>query len=640
MDNPCYIESIELYPKTGRCKSTFRQGLNVIISIDTKNEIKSNDDVNQEKNNNLNNKIRNSVGKTTFINLIDYVFGKSSFIDINNSELVEFFKEKFIISEVSFHGEKFTVKRSIIDSDNIVLFDGWVKSKVIEINCELTPYEEFKNNDEYIKFLNKKIYKNSNLFDKKYYTTYRSIMNYLIRDQYNGFNRFDSGINSEKSNVKKNRLEFLLGIITKEINELKLKIDELTNEKKELENKKNILDNYFCMKIGSKSDVKGKLKDINGNIKINEKKIKEIDEKYKDTIFNIEKLQHEKNEMMDSVFRIKEEMEIFYSKHTNYKLAINDILNEIEKIDDIKNSIDIFSSFEIKKCPYMLKAFKEKCEYLDWDSTEEINKITDSRRKILLYEKLDLEKAINKNLIIYKKLKDEKIAIEDRIQNIYKEIDKLKEVYTNEIEEIQNKINELNIQKHIISEQVKNYDYIDEVNLKIKDKKTQIKNKKDEINNQKLNVVGDLNTIFNKIIKNITNDERIGNINQNTYEPNILFKNTKKLDNGAAMKNLAIIAFDIALLEFSLKYDNEGTHYPRLLIHDSPRKNDLQDWLYFNVFEYIVSLEKEYFPRNKHFQYIITTLDLPEKINNEKYIRLTLDNSGEEGKLFGRNIGA
>ncbi|WP_148551775.1 hypothetical protein [Paraclostridium bifermentans] len=632
MNNPIFIKEIFLISDTGKCKAKFREGLNIVISIDV-----GNDDLETKEEN-----IRNSVGKTTFINLIDYIFGKSKFISEVNQDTEGFFKDKYVIGYVSFHGHKFTIKRSILDNDEIYVYHNWIEKDILKIKdtSSLEKICEIKNAKSFNKFLTKEIYNNTNIFDDKTYTSHRQIMNFLIRDQYHGFNNFNSGIKSENAEYKKDRLDFLLGLVTEEIQELKLKIETLKKEKNELSNEKKILNNYFEMKFGNKDKLIAEIKKVNSNkSNLDEEllELKNYDKSSDEKHLNI--LMSKKFELTKSLDKLNNNLEIFKSKYENYNLAINEISNELYKLNTIDNSIDIFNSFKVKKCPYTSKNLKDKCDFLNWDDELDFKKLTEARKKILIYEKDDLNKAIKKIISIYGRFIKDRETIVENLNELESEILNSEIDYKDSIQKLELKITELEKRKSILEEQLINYTYIGELGEKISEKNKVLKNHTDTINNSKENIIGDLNSIFNKIIQYLTNNGRDGKIDNKTYKPYVLFKENKRRDTGAAMKNLAIIAFDIALLEFSLKTKLDSYNYPRFLVHDSPRKNDLQEYMYFNIFKYIIKLEEEYFKKGIYFQYIITTLDIPKDVNKEKYIKLELDNSGSGGKLFGRDIG-
>ncbi|MFR9707923.1 DUF2326 domain-containing protein [Paenibacillus sp. MB22_1] len=105
-------------------------------------------------------------------------------------------------------------------------------------------------------------------------------------------------------------------------------------------------------------------------------------------------------------------------------------------------------------------------------------------------------------------------------------------------------------------------------------------------------------------------------------------------DTGAAAITLAVIAYDLALLKLALKVD---TPHPRLLVHDSPNINDIDPAVYNRIFTYVKdTLEKSFTDEGlePEFQYIITTILMPEELATDPYIRLELNNNGDEGKLF------
>lgn len=620
MNNPLYINQILIYPIEGKCNVEFRQGLNIIYSknIENGNEIK----------------IRNSVGKTTFIKLIDYMLGKSNFAKDNNDNK-EFFNKKEIIAELSFYNEKFTILRSVLDTDTVTVYDGWITKKILDKDYKDTNKKVYDLKG-YIEFLNEKIYKNTNIINGKRYVSHRSIMSYLIRDQFDGFKKYNSGIKEEYAKTREKRLEFLLGLVNPEIEDLKNTISELQKEKSELDKNRRIINNYFVNVYGSKKDINSNIKEIGKQLELLHNKL----EKNKMNSDTEKEYQLKKDEKIKLTYELEakeDEIEILLYKGESYRLTVNDIKNEIHKLSQIGTSIDIFGPYNIMRCPYLLKDLKHHCEYIEWDKdNEETIKMLDARKNILLYEEKDLNRAISRNIhsIEEKQIKIEQIK--NRIQDLNLELTNLEYEIDVYLKDIRDEIKELEITKNLLEIELNNYNHIETLKDLANDKKDLINNNKERLELLSKSI-DEFTEIYNKIIKFLTDESRIGVINKKNYSPHILYTNNNK-DDGAAMKNLAIIAFDLALLELSLVNSEVSKYFPRFIIHDSPRNNDLQDDIYFRVFEYIIKLEKVYFPQHIYFQYIITTLDYPSKLISDKYIVLELDNSGEGGKLFGRNI--
>lgn len=100
----------------------------------------------------------------------------------------------------------------------------------------------------------------------------------------------------------------------------------------------------------------------------------------------------------------------------------------------------------------------------------------------------------------------------------------------------------------------------------------------------------------------------------------------------AAVAALQVFCFDIAAMSFSCR--GRGFH-PRFLIHDSPREADMGEAPYGRIFDLIIEQSKE----KPNFQHIITTTtNPPEEYQELPYLRLKLDSSESEGRLFGQDL--
>lgn len=76
-------------------------------------------------------------------------------------------------------------------------------------------------------------------------------------------------------------------------------------------------------------------------------------------------------------------------------------------------------------------------------------------------------------------------------------------------------------------------------------------------------------------------------------------------------------------------------HFPRLLIHDSPREADLESHIYARLFEFVLELERSFNGQLASFQYIITTTTPPpDDFKAEPYLRLLLDRRHPDGLLL------
>lgn len=629
MDSCIFINRLMIYPNLGKCNVVFRHGLNVVWSRDVA-------DPTIEAN------LRNSVGKTTFVKFIDYLLGKTHFIVTLDDQKRELFEDRYLLSEVIFGQDKFTVKRSVLDIDKIEVFDGWVINDLL--SKKLTAKGNSLDLKGYIALLTAKIYGDNIVVNNKNYISHRSLMSFLIRDQVYGFVNYNSGIKEETAKARKKRLEFLLGLISQAREELERDINELEKDKGELAKKKSILKNYFEL-VTEKP-----LKDLRKQKSENEKIIKNLQDeltKRNNLLTELESQNEEcksaEIELNRKAAKIDEEVYILDLKQKDYQMAMKDIDNELYNIKNIDLAINIFNPFQFNRCPVYLKELNSQmgvCDFIvENENKDEFHDMISARKKILLFERKDLKRAINKVKAYIKDLTNEK-------SKVLKAIKKNKELQTtihSEKEEkftkVLQRLKELEHQNVLIEKELSHFKYVSDLNGDIKDKNERIKEKKTALADLVENRASDFNITYNKIVNYLTNNTRIGKINTNDYKPAIYYPNGT-LDKGSAMGNVAVIAFDLALLEMSLQFKEVSSVYPKFLVHDSPKLHDIQLEMYNRIMDYVAIIEEEYKKQNKRFQYIITTLDISNIVDKDRetYIRLTLDNSGDGGKLFGCQV--
>lgn len=647
MNTPLYINRILVYPKLGRCDVTLRKGLNVIISEDVLNV---NEESDNEDENNSDNKISlesiNSTGKTTFVHLIDYALGKNSFIDDKFDENKKLFEGRYVIAEVSINGINYTVKRSILDTDSVVIYLDWVIKLMMEDNFDKKIYKQM-NLDGYKSFLEWEIFRGKNYFKDKAIVSYRSIMNFIIRDQFFGFSNYYSGIKNEQAELGRQRLEFLFGLTTSENLLLKEEISKIQSERKNLNNEITVLKKYLSQ-ILKKTPAS-----IKKEIKTNENRIDSLKAELDGYDKKVKFIESDKDKNREMKDKLEEQLKIalnditaIKSRISNYTSTLHEIENELNKLRLINASMIILNPFKYNKCPVFLKEIDSKsnssykCPFMENEGDNKNNEIIEARKKLLEYEKGDLERALvylneqlvdsNKSYDLLKaEVKEVNTKIQDRNNDIILKRDSLRD-----------EIKELEYNNVTLESQVSQHLYLDSLKKSKKDKKVDIDGKKNELSKSYASI-DIINETYNEVVDFLSCSSRQGIINNKTFEPSILFKNGQ-IDTGAGMRSIAIIAFDLTMLVFSLKSKLKGHYVPYIdvLIHDSPKRNDIYLAMYKKVFDFVIELEETYLPMGESFQYIITTLDASKKVldNRSKYVRLALDNSGDGGKLFGKTI--
>lgn len=108
------------------------------------------------------------------------------------------------------------------------------------------------------------------------------------------------------------------------------------------------------------------------------------------------------------------------------------------------------------------------------------------------------------------------------------------------------------------------------------------------------------------------------------------------LRGGEAYRVLEILVGDLVCL---LDSSHPASAFPSLLIHDCPREADMGPRPYRDFLHLIELIEREAYGEAVPFQYIVTTTTPPpESLQEEPYLRLTLDPSQDEWLLFGRRF--
>lgn len=136
-------------------------------------------------------------------------------------------------------------------------------------------------------------------------------MSYLIRDQFYGFSKFDSGIKEERANSRKKRLEFLLGLITEDKVELEEQIanrDYLQNQGEADQLPQAIRARKKILQI-EKKELLDSIKRVGSFIKSLEKKVKQLNKCLTDKQKEQEKLYSERREKYEEIEEEKQRIE-------------------------------------------------------------------------------------------------------------------------------------------------------------------------------------------------------------------------------------------------------------------------------------------------------------------------------------------
>tara|TARA_R110000868_G_scaffold164672_1_gene397432 strand:+ start:16665 stop:18608 length:1944 start_codon:yes stop_codon:yes gene_type:complete len=142
---------------------------------------------------------------------------------------------------------------------------------------------------------------------------------------------------------------------------------------------------------------------------------------------------------------------------------------------------------------------------------------------------------------------------------------------------------------------------------------------------------GLLNTHFNRVLKTLMANEMLGRIEIDMRGLRLELDGRESTP-GEAMASETALSLDLACLSASIC--GLG-HFPRFIIHDSPREADLESHIYVRLFEFIVELEQSFGDQPPSFQYIITTTTPPPaELAKEPHLRLTLDARQEDGLLL------
>lgn len=448
-------------------KITFNSGLNIVLGT------KRGD---------------NSIGKSTFLLVVDFVFGGSSYA--NSSEIEKHIGDHTICFCFKFNDEKFYFSRDFIESNKVWKCDeNYNKKECITKNA-------------YCQWLNK--YYNINIP----HITFRNIVSRYIRvhgkdniNEKQPLNNFPKEKNKEAINA----LIKLFGIYER-IEDISQQVDEY---EKQIKSYKEFQKFNFITKI-SKSTYKENKKQIQ-NIK---EEINEICKKLEGQTLDIG------FEISQQAIKIKKELFNFRRMSTNLKKRLNNIeenlgINFKYTTEDFKILASYFENINIKKIEKIEKFHKNISDILK-------NQLNEERKNIIL----QLQEL--KTLI-----EEYEIELNDLIKN-----PNISKMFLKQYSELDNKLKNL-------KEQNESYEKLNSlIEVKEKYKEDFYKIKKEilqaiekEINCRMKNI--------NKVIYGKENDSPILHLN---YERYTFFTPD---DSGTGTSYKGLIVFDLAILDLT-----------------------------------------------------------------------------------------
>ncbi|MBU5672196.1 DUF2326 domain-containing protein [Paenibacillus brevis] len=621
-----FINRLLVHPSEKEIDITFRKGLNIILAKDI-------EDVNIQT--------RNSVGKTTFVDLIDYGLGRESFLPDDKQNAKIRMEKMMLYLEFSIGSQEYTVLRSVVNKENITLYKDWITDALLE-------GEEFQHKDygvrEYCSFLEDELYQGRNKYNKKKIISWRQIVPLLIRDQVGGFQELTKPANYyEKAPVRRKRIEFLINLLTPEKTDLEIRQVDASETVTEKQKAYNVIAKYAKHKQ-KQSDIELHSRKISIENEIS--KNNNVLIHFKDQLVNINKIKDVENERRVGLFneltQIKNKVITYRHRIKNYEATINEIQGELEKIDIAQSAIQFLNRYDYKQCPMCLRPFSsdqdEKCKHsinqVSDKSVNLIKTVLNNEKKELLESTLSHQEEI-KLLNEQRRELQQMIDVIDAsfkkdVNEILEQIDDKEGVIANYRKELLELNNSLNL-----SSDVEIY-YADwqEAKQKLTDINKSIATILKEVDQRLLS----FQIKVNEVIKFLFSNTRVGLLKRSEKKGNLSLEikhtTTDGIDDGAASFPLRVIAFDLALLMLAI---SEDTNHPKFLLHDSPNVHDIDPKVYRRIFSFILQLEKDILETNDRvdFQYLITTIDIPDELKDSEYVRLTLDNSGERGKLFG-----
>lgn len=571
----------------------------------------------------------NSSGKTTLIHLIDYLLGSSSrrFIP----EVQNFCDFAFL--DLTINHKKYTIRRKIPEEKGkLHLFPGHFESLTELQKTKFDIYragagtiKEPSINTFFLKTLGitPRTVKLTKTTDRMATFSWRNLT-YLIYVPQNGYRVIQSRCHGDQLLFKKAVFETWFDIRSETIEDLEYQKIELESDKANAEAELSSIENHTPSDLAEKGS-KIKLEAI-------AKHISNLDGSKRSLYTNLESeggtgpLVKELRTIRSQIGAVNEGGQELKRRLEELKILQNENELNLEKNRLLLKARKIFSELPITKCP---KCFSEvnganshnACHVCGNDfQSVEVSKDYSRNLFLLIDEKKDLKNTIRVLKSDMENVFNEKGLFEEKKRNIESKIDVInKQIVVpllREIEEINLKLQQLNQdlgetrqlnrilnRKNELSQQVIK---VSESLIDIKDKITKTKKSADYAKEVKSN----FSALFEKIISNVLHHPTKVVDYDELYVPELheqeIFDLRMGEDIKSSQKLKVILAYYTTVLEYSLLH---GTPYPKLLLFDTPRQEELDMTIFTELLTYWVDLSHH----NKPYQIIITGGEFPSK---------------------------
>jgi len=550
------------------------------------------------------NKDSHNLGKTTLIAVIDFMLLK----DISQDHLFKKHKDKFsgyvfFLEILLNNGQYLTIKRSVDSPRKISFKETIVSSNLLnELNWDISEQSLEKSKDILNKYL---------AFNTLKDWSYRKSITYFLRSQKDFNDVFQLSKFSKGKDIDWKPLMFdLLGFNGNLLTEKYMIDSKIADQKRLISNLKS----EFSVDTDEVDKIKGAIE-----LKTSEREelLQQIDNfnfYHQERKLNKELVEHIEAEISDLNTL---EYNIEYDLEKTKKSISNNISFDTEQLIQIYNEVNIFFPKSLIK---------------DYKSLEEFNRrITEERNKYLEEKINTLSKQLHEirnTLRVY----DNK---RNKILSVLKDKDSFKKfkLFQIELSKVEGEVSRLD-------EKLKSIDKIGilkeitsnlEANLK-----TIVNEIESQISSSENTIYPEIRRVFHNTFRYIFNSPALIFIRQNSIG-NIEFKVEVTKDNevdstaegeGNSYQKMLCICFDLALL---VAYHNNSFY--RFVYHDGALEglDNRKKRNYINLIRRLCV--------SNNLQYIFTAIehDIPTTILKsftQKEICLTLDDSGDSGKLF------
>jgi DNA repair exonuclease SbcCD ATPase subunit len=431
---------------------------------------------------------------------------------------------------------------------------------------------------------------------------------------------------------KRKIVEILLGMSQEKVEQMNLKIQELTNEIDILKREVESIRNFLISSGGTnRLDITEKRAEKLKQYDALSIQIDRVKQQMRGEKGITDQLRKKLDHVNYNLIELEESKAKIQMKMKDFQALRNSLFVDRDKIRKTDEAAHLFSTIDVMKCPRCLQQITAEMR-----RREEHGDCKLCGRP-LLAETMKKTKILGKDDVVDEEIKEVEILLNqysDNLQQltheiahlstekatVQQELDRQSQSYVSpfidELERLLSQRNQVNTELELLNQQLRQWEALEKREQRLdqlQQEQHRLRIVVEKIDTGDASKIRKLSEYYESFLRRVGYpDLNTARIQQKNLMP-LVNNHPYTEDTGYGWLSVKIIGYHYSLLEFSLE---TPCYYPRFLMLDSPRAYDLNLETYQKLLLQFHRLPEKF--NEQDFQVILTTRDLPEEM--EQYV--------------------